>query len=150
MTDETIRRKRDIVSVVALLLFGGAIFFELYIIFLIPYELRKENRWKKGVIIEELLELQDELRSNITGAITKYKNISGELELAKACLDDYARYLRENKDKITIEQAETILSKIIEFKRIYEKTWKRNGGSLEQKRELDTSKFIKFEEKKLK
>lgn len=150
MAEERGRRKKDFVSILAILLFAFTILFEIYIIYLIPSLLRQESRWKKDLIIEELLEVQDELRAEFTGSIHRHKSLEAELALAKSCLDNYAKYFRENKDLVNIEQGEEILLKLLEFKRLHEKFWYKNPHSISSDRKMDVSKFINLQEKKLK
>ena len=149
MTGERTRRKKDFVSIMAVLMFSITVLFELYIIYLIPSLLKKEQHWERDVIVEELIELQDMLRANLTDASNKHKIIEDEVGLAKSCLDSYARYLRENKDFLSTEQAENILSVLLEFQRIHQKYWYKDRTSICSDRKIDISNFIKLQEKKL-
>jgi len=61
--------------------------------------------------------------------------------LAKSCLDIYARYLREYKDKLNREQIREIYGDLKKIESIYYSRWKSRLFLIKTEK-LDTSKFI--------
>ncbi len=146
----TTRRKKDIVSLMAITLFAAGLAFEIFVIYKIPALLNQEGRWRKDVAIEELVEMQDLLRAYLTTARDKSKSISAEAGLAKSCLDDYARYLRKNKDSMGAEQTERIFSQLLQFKQLYETGWRGECKGFCSDRNIDAAPFIRLQMERLK
>ncbi len=145
----TTRRKKDIVSLVAIMLFAAGLVFEIFVIYKIPALLNQEKRWRRDVAMEELVEIQDMLRSQLTDARDKFKAVSAEAGLAKSCLDDYARYLRGHKDSMGAEQTERMFSHLLQFKQLYEKGWVKNGKGFCSDRGIDPEPFMKHQMERL-
>ncbi len=134
------KRKKDIVSILAISLFVLTFVFEFFFIFWLPSRLNSDKRWEKEVALEETTELLDLVRANVSSIGMKNKSVSGETDMAKDCLDDYARYMRENKELIGEDHIAEIYSKLIEFERAF-KHWKAKGAHSKDS-EIDVKFFI--------
>ncbi len=133
-TGHKTRRKPDYITWVAVFLFLMIIFLELVLVMWLPVHLRTEGNWELQLARQEMIALEDNLRANF-GDIAKTKTdmTLGEVELALTCLDGLARYLRENNDKMNIEQVVEVRESLRKFEVIYkrlrtDRTYTREGG----------------------
>lgn len=138
---ETVRRKRDYVTWMAVFLFFIIVGFELMVVLWLPTKLRSETIWEREVALEEMIALEDLLRAQLSSFKADDKFQEGEVALAKSCLDIYARYLREYKDKLNREQIREIYGDLKKIESIYYSRWKSRLFLIKTEK-LDTSKFI--------
>jgi hypothetical protein len=142
-----VKRKKDFVSFIALILFAVVIIFEIGIIYWLPSRLNSDKSWEKELALAECLELEDFLRAYLTTMRGKRKDIAGEIDLVKSCLDDYARYLRDNKYKMDREQTGQIYSSLLNFQKIYLE-WQNDKQYLKPS-DIDVLPFLEIQLSKL-
>jgi hypothetical protein len=138
------KRKRDFVSLLAVFLFITTVGFELFVIYWIPATLNSRGHWKRDVALEETIEKLDTLRSYMTSLATNRKDIAkDEIAMAKRCLDDYAIYLRGNRDTLGNEQIDELYLRLLEFEQSY-LFWK-SGRAYSKECDIDSSCFMRLQ-----
>lgn len=137
----TVVRSKDYVSYLAIallvIIIAGEIIFSLWL----PRKLRSERSWEKESIMEDNIERLDNLRANLSSVKSRNSNIEGEVALALNCLDEIARYIRENKFNANLEQTVEINKILIDFNELF--IYWKSGRSYMVKEKLDTSAFLK-------
>jgi hypothetical protein len=143
---ESVKRKKDFVTVLALALFVIIVIFELVLVIWLPAKFRSGEYFAKEVALEEMVQNEDTLRAFVSDVHRKEYYYPREVKLVKKCLDDFARYLRVYKDEMTMEQILDLHEDIKEFDRIFYK-WKSRIEFF-KKKELDYSGYMAFLQKK--
>ena len=125
------KRKKDYVTRLAIGLFAFIILFELLIVTWLPKQLMNEKVWEREIAFQELVDLEDTLRSNIRGGGVKFRNKweEGEASLVLDCLNEYAKYMREHQNDMNREQIGEIYKKLLAFERKYQ-DWKAQKYSV--------------------
>ena len=98
------RRKRDYVTISAVLMFALIVLFELYLIFWLPIQLRRENAMILHVSRQRITEFADSLRNSCNGLNRKDSLQKGEIALIQSTLDVLAIYIRENQEHLNMAQ----------------------------------------------
>lgn len=118
--NQVIKRKKDMVTWLAVFLFVLITCLELVIVVWIPMHLRTASLWEKESAYQEMIELEDQLRANFSAFARKNKNVAdGEINIIRICLDDYARYIRAYGMGLTRNQIRDIYQDLKEFENIY-------------------------------
>jgi hypothetical protein len=119
---ESVRRKKDFVTWLAVILFTGTIAFEVLLVTWLPVHFRTASFWEKEAALDEMIELEDNLRANLSTILQQQTgNEAGEIQLALDSLDDLARYLRDYGREMTKEQINEMNSSLITYEMIYNK-----------------------------
>lgn len=113
------KRKTDFITFTAVALFVCTVLFELYLILLVPIQLKNRGALEKHVAKEEMLSLFDSLRARVRGVSTSGNLQSGEKVLVKNALDIIALYLRENQDVMTSTQIRQVTQTLTRYELIY-------------------------------
>ncbi len=98
------RRKRDYVTLSAVLMFALIVLFELYLIFWLPIQLRQENAMILHVSRQRVTEYADTLRNICKDLKRKDSEEKGEIALIQSTLDVLAIYIRENQEHLNMGQ----------------------------------------------
>ena len=98
------KRKRDYVTISAVLMFALIVLFELYLIFWLPIQLRRENAMILHVSRQRVTEFADSLRNSCNGLNRKDSLQKGEIALIQSTLDVLAIYIRENQEHLNMAQ----------------------------------------------
>jgi len=115
----TVKRKPDYITFVAVFLFLMIIALELLLVLWLPVHLRAEGNWELQAAKQEMIELEDNLRANLNDVAKNREKVSDEIELIMICLDRNARYLRDNGDKMNVEQVKEMYLNLKKFESIY-------------------------------
>lgn len=140
------RRKKDTVTITAIVMFMAIVAFELYLVFWLPVELRRENAMQKHVARQRVTELADTLRSQC-GTSKKTSLQKGEIELIRSSLDILAIYMRENQEKLSMAQIKELDSLLMRISGIVN-SWHSNQYLIKRET-FDTAPIIKALENKL-
>jgi len=97
------KRRKDCVTIFAIVMFLLIVSFELYLMFWLPVQLRRENAMQRHVARQRLTELADHLRS-MSRPRNKTSLEKGEMELIRSALDVMAIYIRENQERLSGRQ----------------------------------------------
>ena len=117
-------RRKDYVTVLAIVLFVFIVILELMLVTWLPRQLLSEALWRRDVAIAELIDLEDMLRTNIKHTLKfKSKWDDGESKMALDCLNDIAKYLRQYQTKMTKEQIRQLYLMLTKFETRYNQ-WK--------------------------
>ncbi len=141
------RRKKDFVTTGAVIMFLMILMFEFYLMFILPVQLTRENAMFKEVERQNITALADTLRERAWGLKTAGSLQQGERELVIGALDVLAIYIRENQERLTMEQ-------ILELKAILNRMdqitdgWKRGQFKI-RKVVFDPAPILRSIEKKL-
>ena len=81
----TIRRK-DYITFLAVILFVMVVACEILLVVWLPRKLHSEIMWQDQIAKEEMIELEDLLRAYMIDMKSKYREITGELELVQDLL----------------------------------------------------------------
>ena len=98
------RRKRDVVTGAAILLFAALIVFQLYITVVFPLQLRHQRFLVTEIEKDEMYEQIDAIRDLIHHTRGKDSAQSGEIRLVEGVLDQFALHVREHGKEMTLEQ----------------------------------------------
>ena len=98
------RRKRDYVTLSAVLMFALIVLFELYLIFWLPIQLRQENAMILHVSRQRVTEYADTLRNICRDLKRKDSVEKGEIARIQSTLDVLAIYIRENQEHLNMGQ----------------------------------------------
>ena len=144
------RRKRDIVTGAAILLFAALIIFQLYITVVFPLQLRHQRFLVAEIEKDEMYEQIDVIRDLIHHTRGKDFAQSGEIKLVEGVLDQFALHVREHGKEMTPEQVSELRNKLNEYERIV-RTWREKQADNYHIRQdkLDTAPYAKSIEKNI-
>lgn len=117
------KRKRDVVTGAAILLFAALIVFQLYITVVFPLQLRHQRFLVAEIEKDEMYEQIDVIRDLIHHTRGKDFAQSGEIKLVEGVLDQFALHVREHGKEMTPEQVSELRNKLNEYERIV-RTWR--------------------------
>ena len=117
------RRKRDVVTGVAIFLFAALIVFQLYITIVFPLQLRHQQLLIADMEKDEMYEQIDRIRSLIRSTRGKDAAQRGEINLVSGILDQFALHVRENGQKMTPEQVSDLRNVLSRYELIV-MTWR--------------------------
>ena len=98
------RRKRDLVTGGAILLFGALIVFQLYITVIFPLQLNHQHLLLAEIEKDEMFEQVDRVRRTVRSSKSSNPTRNGEVNLVEGVLDQFALHVRENGNEMTPEQ----------------------------------------------
>ena len=98
------KRKRDVVTGIAIFLFGALIVFQLYITIIFPFQLRNQQLLIAEMEKDEMYEQIDRIRKLVRSTGGKDSGQRGEINLVKDIMDQFALHVRENGKEMTPEQ----------------------------------------------
>ena len=136
------KRKRDVVTGAAILLFAALIVFQLYITVVFPLQLRHQRFLVAEIEKDEMYEQIDIIRDLIHQTRGKDFAQSGEIRLVEGVLDQFALHVREHGKEMTPEQVSELRNKLNEYERIV-RTWreKKTDNFHIHQDTLDMSKY---------
>ena len=117
------RRKRDVVTGVAIFLFAALIVFQLYITIVFPLQLRHQQLLIADMEKDEMYEQIDRIRSLIRSTRGKDAAQRGEINLVSGILDQFALHVRENGQEMTPEQVSDLRNVLSRYELIV-MTWR--------------------------
>ena len=144
------RRKRDVVTGAAILLFAALIVFQLYITVIFPLQLRHQRFLVAEIEKDEMYEQIDVIRDMIHHTRGKDFAQSGEIKLVEGVLDQFALHVREHGKEMTPEQVSELRNKLNEYERIV-RTWREKSKDNYHIRQdtLETSPYARSIEKNI-
>ena len=144
------RRKRDVVTGAAILLFAALIVFQLYITVIFPLQLRHQRFLVAEIEKDEMYEQIDVIRDLIHHTKGKDFAQSGEIRLVEGILDQFALHVREHGKEMTPEQVSELRNKLNEYERIV-RTWREKPTDNYHIRQdtLDTTPYARSIEEKI-
>ena len=98
------RRKRDLVTGGAVILFGALIVFQLYITVIFPLQLNHQHLLIAEMEKDEMYEQIDRIRETVRKNKGKTPIQTGEIDLVTGVLDQFALHVREHGNEMTPEQ----------------------------------------------
>ena len=98
------KRKRDIVTGIAIILFGALIVFQLYVTIIFPFQLRHRQLLVAEMEKDEMYEQIDRIRKAVRSTRGRDSGQQGEISLVSGILDHFALHVRENGKEMTAEQ----------------------------------------------
>ena len=117
------KRKRDIVTGTAILLFAALIVFQLYITIIFPLQLRHQQLLIADMEKDEMYEQIDRIRKLIRSTSGKNSAQRGEINLVSGIMDQFALHVRENGKEMTPEQVSELRNVLSRYELIV-MTWK--------------------------
>ena len=96
------RRKRDYITVIAVMMFSLIVLFELYLVFILPLQLRREDAMALHVNRQRITAQADELRRKCGDFLRDNPDSlrKGEISMVLSSLDVLAIYLRNQGNQI--------------------------------------------------
>ena len=139
------RRKRDVVTGVAIFLFAALIVFQLYITIVFPLQLRHQQLLIADMEKDEMYEQIDRIRSLIRSTRGKDAAQRGEINLVSGILDQFALHVRENGQEMTPEQVSDLRNVLSRYELIV-MTWreKKKDNFHIRQNTLDTNSSAKM------
>ena len=140
------KRKRDVVTGVAIFLFVALIVFQLYITIVFPLQLRHQKLLIADMEKDEMYEQIDRVRWLIRTTSGKDTPQKGEISLVSGILDQFALHVRENGKEMTPEQVSDLRNVLSRYELIV-RTWreKKNGDGFHIRQStLDTTSSAKM------
>ena len=98
------RRKRDLVTGGAIILFGALIAFQLYITVIFPLQLNHQHLLIAEMEKDEMYEQVDRIRETVRRNKGRTPVQTGEIDLVTGVLDQFALHVREHGNEMTPEQ----------------------------------------------
>lgn len=98
------KRKRDVVTFSAIILFAALIVFQLYITIVFPLQLRHQHLLIAEMEKDEMYEQIDRIRKLIKSTHGKDAAQNGEISLVTSVMDQFALHVREHGGEMTPEQ----------------------------------------------
>lgn len=98
------KRKRDLVTGGAILLFGALIVFQLYITIIFPLQLNHQHLLLAEIEKDEMFEQVDRVRRSVRSSKSSNPTRNGEVDLVSGVLDQFALHVREHGNEMTPEQ----------------------------------------------
>ena len=115
------KRKKDTITFFALLMFFCMVGFEIYLIAVVPIQLRSKETFEKHVAKMEMLSHLDTLRQKVKNAPARNDAQRGERDLCKGVLDVYAMYVREHQDNMSYQQIMELQHNLNRYESIYQR-----------------------------
>ncbi len=117
------QRRKDYVAYIAVGLFVLVMILELLLVTWLPRKMITEKFWERDEAQQELVGLMDKLRRNMRGGAIHCQNSwqEGEVDLALSCLDEIAKYLRDNQDNMDRAQIRRVYKLLRWFEIRYNK-----------------------------
>ena len=109
------KRKRDLVTLSAIVLFGSLIAFQLYIAIVFPIQLRRQHLLVAEIEKDEMYERIDRIRSTIRRNKGKTSAQTGEISLVSGIMDQFALHVREHGNEMTPEQVNGLRTDLRRF-----------------------------------
>ena len=102
--------KKDYVAYLAIIIFFIVIFSEITFSIWLPMQMRSAEAWAEDSARQLMIDKFDKSRRLYDKALRKntVDEAQPEMQLAKATLDHNARFLRNNKDKLSRETVKTL------------------------------------------
>ena len=98
------KRKRDVVTFMAIVFFGALIIFQLYITIIFPIQLRHQQLLIAEMEKDEMYEQIDRIREAVRRTRGKDSIQIGEINLLTGVMDQFALHVREHGKEMTPEQ----------------------------------------------
>lgn len=98
------KRKRDLVTGGAILLFGALIVFQIYIAAIFPIQLNRQHLLVAEMEKDEMYEQIDRIRDTVRRNRGKTPAQTGEVNLVSGVMDQFALHVREHGNDMTPEQ----------------------------------------------
>ena len=98
------RRKRDLVTGGAIILFGALIVFQIYIAAIFPIQLNRQHLLVAEMEKDEMYEQIDRIRKTLRSNRSNNPTRNGEVNLVSGVMDQFALHVREHGGEMTPEQ----------------------------------------------
>ena len=98
------KRKRDIVTGGAIVMFGALIVFQLYITIIFPLQLNHQHLLIAEMEKDEMYEQVDRIRETVRRNKGRTPVQTGEVNLVEGVLDQFALHVREHGNEMAPEQ----------------------------------------------
>ena len=98
------KRKRDVVTGGAILLFGALIVFQIYIAAIFPIQLNRQHLLTAEMEKDEMYEQIDRIRDTVRRNRSSNPARNGEVNLVSGVMDQFALHVREHGGEMTPEQ----------------------------------------------
>ena len=98
------KRKRDLVTGGAIIMFGALIVFQLYITIIFPLQLNHQHLLIAEMEKDEMFEQVDRVRRSVRSSKSSNPTRNGEVDLVSGVLDQFALHVREHGNEMTPEQ----------------------------------------------
>ncbi len=141
------KRKRDYITLFAVMMFSLIVLFELYLIFWLPIQLRQENAMILHVSRQRIAEFADDLRNQCRALKKKDSLEKGEIAMTQSVLDVMAIYIRENQEHLNMSQLRDLEQTMNRIARLIQ-GWQNNKFII-QRETFDTTPLQKALEEKL-
>lgn len=139
--DQKMVRRTDFITYVAVLLLALIIVGEIAFSIWLPQRLKSEKAWEREELIEAVIDLVDEMRGGCSSIKSENPALEGEIQLTQKCLDEYAKYLRQNKHQMSMDQVVELHKSLKNFRNVYV-SWKMKRTYLSEEK-LKTDEYLK-------
>lgn len=117
------RRKRDVVTGVAIVFFGALIIFQLYITIVFPIQLQRQRFLIAEIEKDEMYEQIDRIRDLVRHTRGNDYAQTGEIKLVEGVMDQFALHVREHGKEMTPEQVSDLRNVLSRYELIV-MTWR--------------------------
>ena len=141
------KRKRDVVTFSAIILFAALIVFQLYITIVFPLQLRHQHLLIAEMEKDEMYEQIDRIRKLIKSTRGKDAAQNGEISLVTSVMDQFALHVREHGGEMTPEQVGELRNVLSRYELIV-MTWREKKSDNYHIRQsiLNTAPYAKTAE----
>lgn len=137
---QSAKRKKDYIAYMAVFLLLAIVILEAAFVIWLPSRLKSETFFRREAVLEELIDMMDALRANLSSVKTRNSKLSGEIALTQKCLDEYAKYIRDYKQQASSESLIGMYNDVKNFETRFV-TWKI-GKSCVKIDKLDTVGYL--------
>lgn len=135
-------RRKDYIAYMAVFLFFLILIFEILLVTWLPHQMSSAKLWEREVAMEEMIELEDSLRTDFKTLRDEKKDLVDELSLAQDCLNDFAGYLREYQNSLNRGQICDIYYDLKGFEELYKRKWMQDS-SLIKGEKIKAERFLR-------
>ena len=121
----SVRRKRDIVTVFAIMLFLLLVAFQLFLTLIVPGLLKKKRAFEFQVAKLEMSEQLDSLRKGLSRVRPESELRQGEVATVCGVADQLAMYTRESLDDLSLKQIFQLKRILGQYEAVLQR-WKEN------------------------
>ncbi len=118
------KRRKDVVTFLAVAMFSVIVAFELYLIIVLPVQLARKNSMLRYVEKQRMLLHADALREQVYRSMCMGQGPGGEIMLVMGSLDVMAIYVRNNQESLNPEQVYELRTMLNRFQ-IVADSWRR-------------------------
>ncbi|MBO5762721.1 MAG: hypothetical protein J6R85_02525 [Lentisphaeria bacterium] len=136
------KRKPDVVTAVAIVLFLIVILMQIYLVAILPIQLRQAETLEYNVSRDQMLLNVDTIRSRLNNLKTPDDLATGEVQMLRYAFDRLMLYTRENRDGLDLAQVGELTKRFRMFGSAAQR-WKESKYYLREEK-VEQKKYVRM------